>query len=121
MLLFNIYGDWLKMFSFYGAFLSLIFIPRGLYVYVDKVKMILRPGKSVAEPHHVWSTLTDEKWNKIEVALKDLVLADYGKKNNFNLLTQSEFRGIILGMEMPPPFNDIKLLGFKLKLVSSRK
>jgi hypothetical protein len=24
-------------------------------------------------------------------------------------------------MEMPPPFNDIKLLGFKLKLVSSRK
>jgi pre-mRNA-processing factor 8 len=83
--------------------------------------MILRPGKSFAEPHHVWSTLTDEKWNKIEMALKDLVLADYGKKNNFNLLTQSEFRGIILGMEMTPPLSDIKLLGFKLKLVSSRK
>jgi hypothetical protein len=55
------------------------------------------------------------------VALKNLVLADYGKKNNFNLLTQSEFRGIVLGMEMPPPFSDIKLPGFKLKLVSSRK
>jgi len=82
----------------------------------------LRPGKRVAEPHHVWSTLTDEQWNKLEVALKDLVLAEYGMKNNFNLLTQrDEFRGIILVMEMPPPFSEIKLPGFKLKLVSSRK
>jgi pre-mRNA-processing factor 8 len=80
----------------------------------------LRPGKRVAEPHHVWSTLTDEQWNKLEVALKDLVLAEYGM-NNFNLLTQREFRGIILGMEMSPPFSEIKLPGFKLKLVSSRK
>ena len=42
---------------------------------------------------------------RIEVALKDLILADYGKKNNVNVasLTQSEVRDIILGMEITPP------------------
>jgi pre-mRNA-processing factor 8 len=49
--------------------------------------------------------LTDEQWIKVEVALKDLILADYGKKNNVNVasLTQSEVRDIILGMEIAPP------------------
>src|SRR5262249_34133532 len=38
-------------------------------------------------------------------ALKDLILGDYGKKNNVNVesLTQSEIRDIILGMEIAPP------------------
>ena len=38
----------------------------------------------------------------MEVQLKDLILADYGKKNNVNVasLTQSEIRVIILGMEI---------------------
>merc|ERR1712085_78671 len=79
---------------------------RGLHVNVDKVKIILRPDNSVVtEPHHVWPTLTDEQWIKVEVALKDLILADYGKKNNVNVssLTQSEIRDIILGMEISPP------------------
>jgi pre-mRNA-processing factor 8 len=41
----------------------------------------------------------------VEVALKDLILADYGKKNNVNVasLTQSEIRDNILGMEISPP------------------
>jgi len=39
------------------------------------------------------------------VSLKDLILTDYGKKNNVNVssLTQSEIRDIILGMEISPP------------------
>ena len=59
----------------------------------------------VTEPHHVWPTLTDEQWVRVEVALKDLILADYGKKNNVNVasLTQSEIRDVILGMEIAPP------------------
>ncbi len=34
--------------------------------------------------------------------MKDMILADYGKKNNVNVtsLTQSEIRDIILGMEI---------------------
>ena len=42
---------------------------------------------------------------QVEVTLKDLILADYGKKNNVNVasLTQSEIRDIILGMEISAP------------------
>ena len=68
--------------------------------------MLLRPDKSViTEPHHVWPSLSDEQWIKIEVSLKDLILADYGKKNNVNVssLTQSEIHDVILGMEIYPP------------------
>ena len=106
MVLFNIYDDWLKSISSYTAFSRLILILRGLHVHTDKVKQILRPDTSVfTEPHHVWPTLTDEQWIKVEVALKDLILADYGKKNNVNVssLTQSEIRDIILGMDIAPP------------------
>ena len=59
----------------------------------------------VTQAHHVWPSLTDEEWISVEVQLKDLILADYGKKNNVNVasLTQSEIRDIILGMEIAPP------------------
>jgi len=58
MVLFNIFDDWLKSISSYTAFSRLILILRGLHVNVDKVKMILRPDKSVVtEPHHVWPLL----------------------------------------------------------------
>lgn len=53
----------------------------------------------------VCSLFSDEEWIKVEVNLKDLILADYGKKNNVNVasLTQSEIRDIILGAEIAPP------------------
>jgi len=106
MVLFNIYDDWLKSISSYTAFSRLILILRALHVNMEKTKMILKPDKStVTEPHHVWPSLPDEDWIKVEVALKDLILADYGKKNNVNVasLTQSEIRDIILGSEIAPP------------------
>merc|ERR1719178_456254 len=68
--------------------------------------MILKPEKStITEPHHIWPSLSDDEWISVEVALKDLILVDYGKKNNVNVasLTQSEIRDIILGMEIAPP------------------
>ncbi|MCL7038677.1 hypothetical protein MKW94_016686 [Papaver nudicaule] len=45
------------------------------------------------------------KIEKFEVALRDLILSDYAKKNNVNTsaLTQSEIRDIILGAEITPP------------------
>ena len=106
MVLFNIYDDWLKSISSYTAFSRLILILRSLHVNVDKAKMLLRPDKSVmSEAHHVWPTHTDEEWIKVEVALKDLILADYAKKNNVNVgaLTQTEIRDIILGADIAPP------------------
>ena len=61
----------------------------------DRTKIILKPDKTtITEPHHIWPTLSDDEWIKCEVTLKDLILADYGKKNNVNVasLTQSEIR-----------------------------
>ena len=106
MVLFNIYDDWLKTISSYTAFSRLILILRALHVNADKARMLLRPDPSVVTlPHHVWPSLTDEQWIRVEVALKDLILADYAKKNNVAVgaLTQSEVRDIILGAEIAPP------------------
>ncbi|KAM7446265.1 Pre-mRNA-processing-splicing factor8 [Porites harrisoni] len=106
MVLFNLYDDWLKTISSYTAFSRLILILRALHVNADRTKVLLKPDKTtITEPHHIWPTLTDEEWVPVEVALKDLILADYGKKNNVNVasLTQSEIRDIILGMEISAP------------------
>eukprot|EP01114_Cavostelium_apophysatum_P001130 TRINITY_DN1096_c0_g1_i1.p1 TRINITY_DN1096_c0_g1~~TRINITY_DN1096_c0_g1_i1.p1 ORF type:complete len:1833 (-),score=630.10 TRINITY_DN1096_c0_g1_i1:84-5582(-) len=106
MVLFNLYDDWLKSISSYTAFSRLVLILRALHVNNERTKIILKPDKTtVTKPHHIWPSLTDEEWIKVEVALKDLILADYGKKNNVNVasLTQSEIRDIILGMEIAPP------------------
>lgn len=94
MVLFNLYGlsmmlsqtslmltplfldDWLKSISSYTAFSRLILLLRGLHVNNEKAKIILRPDKStITEPHFVWPTLSDDEWIKVEVALKDLILA----------------------------------------------
>eukprot|EP00917_Polyrhabdina_sp_WS-2016_P008736 GHVP01019511.1.p1 GENE.GHVP01019511.1~~GHVP01019511.1.p1 ORF type:complete len:2341 (+),score=339.36 GHVP01019511.1:584-7606(+) len=106
MILFNLFDDWLKTISAYTAFSRLILVLRALHVNTDRAKVILKPNKGVTtKPHHIWPTLSDDEWIKIEMSLKDLILADYGKKNNVNVasLTQSEIRDIILGMEIAPP------------------
>ncbi|KAL7751468.1 hypothetical protein RI367_002926 [Sorochytrium milnesiophthora] len=104
--LFSLFDNWLQATSSFTAFSRLVLILRALHVNNDRTKMILRPDKSViTEPHHIWPSLTDEEWMKVENALKDLILGDYGKKNNVNVasLTQSEIRDIILGMEIAAP------------------
>ncbi|CAG8924969.1 unnamed protein product [Penicillium salamii] len=106
MVLFNLYDEWLKTISPYTAFSRLILILRALHVNIDKAKIILRPDKTViTQEHHIWPSLSDEDWIKVEVQLRDLILNDYGKKNNVNVqsLTSSEVRDIILGMEISAP------------------
>jgi pre-mRNA-processing factor 8 len=106
MVLFNLYDEWLKSISSYTAFSRLVLILRALHVNPDKTKLILRPDKTViTHEHHIWPSLTDEEWIKIETQLRDLILNDYGKKNNVNVssLTSSEVRDIILGMEISAP------------------
>eukprot|EP00948_MAST-09A_sp_MAST-9A-sp1_P002883 g2883.t1 len=106
MLLYNIYDDWLKTIAPFTAFSRLILILRALHVNLERAKVILRPDMDVeTQPHHIWPSLTDEQWIEVETQLKDLILEDYGRKNNVNIssLTQSEVRDIILGMEIQPP------------------
>merc|ERR1739838_1185136 len=81
-------------------------ILRALHVNPDKTKVTMKPDKAtVTEGHHMWPSLNFDDWVNVEVKLKDLILTDYGKKNNVNVssLTQSEIRDIILGMEISPP------------------
>ena len=105
MVLFNLYDDWLKSISSYTAFSRLILILRAIHVNQDRAKVVLKPDRTVVtEPHHVWPTLSDDQWVSVENQLKDLILIDYGKRNNVSIgaLTQSEIRDIILGMEIAP-------------------
>ncbi|PNY29575.1 Pre-mRNA-processing-splicing factor 8 [Tolypocladium capitatum] len=106
MVLFNLYDEWLKSVSSYTAFSRLILILRALHVNPDKTKLMLRPDKTVITlDHHIWPSLSDEEWIKVETQLRDLILNDYGKKNSVNVssLTSSEVRDIILGMEISAP------------------
>ena len=108
MILCNLYDEWTKSgnISSYTAFSRLILILRALHVNMDKTKLLLRPDKTViTQEHHIWPTLSDEDWIKVETQLRDLILNDYGKKNNVNTssLTSSEVRDIILGMEISAP------------------
>ena len=106
MVVFNVYDDWLRTVSPHTAFSRLILILRALHVNVEQAKIILRPSVTVeTKPHHVWPSLTSEEWLSVEGSLKDLILTDYGKKNNVNVasLTQTETRDIILGAEIAPP------------------
>ena len=108
MVLCNLYDEWTKSghISSYTAFSRLILILRALHVNMDKTKLLLRPDKTViTQEHHIWPTLSDEDWIKVETQLRDLILNDYGKKNNVNVtsLTSSEVRDIILGMEISAP------------------
>ncbi|TYH16625.1 hypothetical protein ES288_A05G130800v1 [Gossypium darwinii] len=91
MVLFNIYDDWLKSISSYTAFSRLILILRALHVNNEKAKMLLKPDKTiVTEPHHIWPSLTDDQWMKVEVALRDIILSDYAKKNNRQQIAEIE-------------------------------
>jgi pre-mRNA-processing factor 8 len=106
MVLFSLYDDWLKSISSYTAFSRLILLLRGLHVNNEKAKIILHPDKNtITEPHFVWPSLSDDDWIKVELAMKDLILADFGKRNNVNIgsLTTSEIRDIILGQEIAAP------------------
>ncbi|GAA5963418.1 hypothetical protein JCM21900_000442 [Sporobolomyces salmonicolor] len=106
MVLSNMYDDWLKSISSYTAFSRLILLLRAVHVNNEKAKIILRPNKNtITQPHHVWPTLEDEEWMRVEIALRDLILSDYAKRNSVNTasLTSSEIRDIILGMEIAAP------------------
>ena len=80
--------DWLKSISSYTAFSRLILLLRGLHVNNEKAKIILHPDKStITEPHFVWPTLSDEEWIKVEVAMKELILAVGSASNYFLALS----------------------------------
>ena len=85
--------DWLKSISSYTAFSRLILLLRGLHVNNEKAKIVLHPDKStITEPHFVWPSLSDEEWIKVEVAMKDLILAVRIQTQNRSLVILTLFQ-----------------------------
>ncbi|KAJ9460206.1 Pre-mRNA-processing-splicing factor 8A [Diplonema papillatum] len=120
MVLFTLYDDWVPTVSNTTAFNRLILILRSLSVNYERTKAILKPNKdTITEERNLWPTLTVDEWIDVEDALKNLILADYEKKNNVDAstLTQVEIRDIILGMEIQAPsqqqqqINDVEKKG----------
>jgi pre-mRNA-processing factor 8 len=108
MLLYRLYDDWLdnNQTEPGTAFSRLILLLRAMQVNPDKTKLILRPDRSyVTKEHHLWPTLTMEQWVAVENQLSDMILKDFGLRNNVNVasLTQHEIRDIILGQEIQAP------------------
>jgi len=100
------YDDWRNSIKSHTAFSRLMLILRALHESIEEARAILKPDKTViTEPGHLWPTLSDEEWAKVEIQLKDLILQMYGRKNNVNVasLTNSEIRDIILGQDIAPP------------------
>ncbi|KAF9623950.1 hypothetical protein IFM89_006677 [Coptis chinensis] len=90
----------------YTAFSRLILILRALHLNIEKARRLLRPDRTITtEHHHIWPSHVDDRWIKVEAALKDLILSDYAKRNNVSTfsLTSSEIRDIVLGAEITPP------------------
>eukprot|EP00834_Sanchytrium_tribonematis_P005171 NODE_296_length_10502_cov_0.638374.p1 type:complete len:2225 gc:universal NODE_296_length_10502_cov_0.638374:3591-10265(+) len=102
LLLFNLYDDWLKSFSPYTAFSRLILILRAYHIHPEKTKVIL---EMTQHEYFIWPTCSEEEWIGKEVKLKDLILEDYGLKNNVNIksLTQAEIRDVVLGAQVVAP------------------
>ncbi|PWA87329.1 re-mRNA-processing-splicing factor 8A [Artemisia annua] len=81
--LYDIYDDWLKSISSYAAFSRLVLILRALDVNNEMAKMLLKPDDTIiTKPDHIWPSLTDDQWVKVEVALRDLISSNYSKKIN---------------------------------------
>ena len=100
---FDAYDDWLRKCSAFTSFSRLLLLLRALHVSTEKTKSLLRPDVSiVTAENHLWPSLTDDMWVRLEIALKDLILSDYGKRNNVNVsaLTQIEIRDIVLGSDV---------------------
>jgi pre-mRNA-processing factor 8 len=107
--LINFYDDWLQTISPYTAFSRVILILRALMLAgpgaSDRALGLIFGGREIPAPGHIWPSLDDGEWVGIEVALKDLIIEEYSKKNNVNpaALTHAEIRDIILGADIAGP------------------
>lgn len=106
MVLYNIYDDWLDTISSYTAFSRLILLLRALKTNEEQAKSILlRDPTIVIKEHHLWPSFSDSQWIEIESQMRDLILAEYGKKYNVKIsaLTQTEIKDLILGQNIKAP------------------
>ena len=103
-----IYDDWLNTVSPVTAFYRLVILLRALHVHENRTRTILQQVKvSTTSPpsHHLWPSFATNEWLTVETSLKDLIVADYCKRNGVDVMriTPTEVRDILLGQEISSP------------------
>jgi pre-mRNA-processing factor 8 len=101
LLIFNLYDDWLESISSFTAFSRLILILKAIKINFKEVKTIFNQFKtsSMENSNRIWPNIRDEKWVKLEITLKDIIIDNYCYRKKFNPkhLSQQDVRLIILG------------------------
>jgi len=99
----NLYDDWLEQVSHVTAFFRLIIILRAMNINEVRAKKILQlENNEIIANHHLWPTYTPDSWLDVETNLKDLIIADYCRRNgvDVNRITPTEIRDILFGQEV---------------------
>lgn len=93
MLVFNLYDNWLDTVSNFTSFNRSVLVMRALHVNLQKTTLLLKEASNVGkDPAFVWPKIDIEDWMKVEIELRNLILADFSKRCNVNVnnLIQSE-------------------------------
>ena len=101
LLILNLYDDWLKSVSSFTAFSRLLLILKAIKINLKEVKIIFNEFKTTYKKdiNRLWPNITDEKWARLEIMFKDIIIDNYCylKKINPKSLSQQDIRLIILG------------------------
>lgn len=87
MLIYNMYDNWLENVSNFTGFNRTILILRALHVDARKSSLLLKESSKEKEPTFIWPKILLEDWMKVEIDLKNLILADFAKKCGVNVKT----------------------------------
>nr|UXY88510.1 splicing factor Prp8 [Cryptomonas curvata] len=104
LLIFNVYDDWLESISSFTAFSRLLLILKALKINFEEVQTIFNQFRQSDKENnnYFWPNISDRKWVKLEIILKDIIVDNYcyRKKLNPNNLSQNDIRLIILGFSL---------------------
>ncbi|KNH06334.1 pre-mRNA-processing-splicing factor 8-like protein [Perkinsela sp. CCAP 1560/4] len=99
----HLYDDWLEQTSHVTAFFRLIIILRAMNINEARAKKILQlDNEELIASQHLWPSLAPEAWLDTETRLKDLIIADYCKRNGVDVsrITPTEVRDVLFGQEI---------------------
>nr|UXY87508.1 splicing factor Prp8 [Cryptomonas sp.] len=101
LVLYNIYDNWLDSVSSFTAFSRLLLILKCIDINMEKIETIFNEFEHKDQIGYFWPKFPDEKWIKIEIILKDMIIDEYcyHKKINPKSLSNNDIRAIILGAE----------------------
>jgi len=100
-LTFNLYDKWLNSVSTFTAFSRVILILKGLENGFEFIKNIFGEFDFLFEKNF-WPIFSNEKWIKIEILLKDLIIEKYCRKFKIQpqSLSQNDIKNIIFGVNL---------------------